>query len=475
MRPSIARSYSSDSSMSTAFSDNEEESEDITHSNNSNNNNTSTSQQFFAKLVRDTRSKVEQKTLEINATVQEKLPEWKSRGALYSNRAKETGIEWSRKGKEAVDRWKKERSDSGVYRQSNENSIFGLPLHLAVNLTRVDTDDMIPAIFRRCIEYLNTYGIHEVGIYRIPGSTTTVNRLKGLFDHGADMDFKETMPDPHAVGTLLKMYLRELPDPIIPYEFTNEYAHHFMNAIQSFNENEKKSIETTINLSTSLSSLTETNSLPPISSNLLRTVRSITARIPAYNYCLLQKLFHHLKKVVECEEENRMSISNLAVIFIPTLNMGRALFHCMIEHNADIFMNEGELAGPNMKSRKECPPPLPQKPHKYTVDHLVTDNNGVKSSHNKTRSDPVILLKHHQEPSRNPPPKPHRSPSLFKDTLVNHKPRLPMKPRSQSISSSVNTLTSTNIETTEECWNRKGRVEAIGRQFEIMINNSNKK
>jgi hypothetical protein len=101
MRPESTSS--SNSSLSLAFSDYDDE-DDIRTFNNNN-----SSQQFFAKLVRDTRSKVEQKTSEINATMQEKLPEWKSRGVMYSNKAKEASIEWSRKGKEAVDRWKKER------------------------------------------------------------------------------------------------------------------------------------------------------------------------------------------------------------------------------------------------------------------------------------------------------------------------------------------------------------------------------
>lgn len=75
-------------------------------------NNTTSS--VFSKLagtVRDTRSKVEQKKSELNASMQEKLPEWRSRGVMYGNRARETSIEWSRKGKEVVDRWKKEHYD----------------------------------------------------------------------------------------------------------------------------------------------------------------------------------------------------------------------------------------------------------------------------------------------------------------------------------------------------------------------------
>lgn len=101
-RHSTLTESDSDSTMSSAFSD-DDDSRSV-------NNNASSSQQFFAKLVRGTRSKVEQKKSEINATMQEKLPEWKLRGALYSNKAKETSIEWSRRGKEAVDRWKKDRA-----------------------------------------------------------------------------------------------------------------------------------------------------------------------------------------------------------------------------------------------------------------------------------------------------------------------------------------------------------------------------
>lgn len=101
----------SDSTMSSAFSDDDEEACEY-RSVNSDNHAGSSSQ--FAQFVKNTRSKVEQKTSEINATMQEKLPEWKLRGALYSNKAKETSIQWSRRGKVAVDRWKKDRAGKNL-------------------------------------------------------------------------------------------------------------------------------------------------------------------------------------------------------------------------------------------------------------------------------------------------------------------------------------------------------------------------
>ncbi|KAI8067615.1 Rho GTPase activation protein [Gilbertella persicaria] len=375
---SHSRLSDSDSSTSIAFSDDESEGPTQPNSNS----------QLFAKFVRDTRSRVEQKTSEINATMQEKLPEWKQRGAMYSTKAKETSIEWSRRGKEAVDRWKKERQEVG-----KENAVFGMPLEIAVALTRVDTDDLIPAIVRRCIDYLNDVGIHEVGIYRIPGSTTTVNKLRAVFNDGSDIDFFQTQPDPHAVGTLLKMYLRELPEPIIPHELVDEYE------------------------------LQCTMDTPQAYAN----IRLINSRLPLHHFCLLQRLCQHLKRVVDHAYENRMSVSNLAVIFLPTLNMSRALFHGMIEHYEDIFVKK--------------PPPLPQKPRNLSIDNTPSK----RILHSKTMSDTHLMKKV-------PPPKPSRSP--LKPDQPHLPPRPISKPRSKSVSLSDPP---------------RGRVEAIGKQFETLM------
>jgi hypothetical protein len=45
-----------------------------------------------------------------------------------------------------------------THRKTTENAVFGMPLEVAVALTKIDSDDLIPAIFRRCIEYLDDVG-----------------------------------------------------------------------------------------------------------------------------------------------------------------------------------------------------------------------------------------------------------------------------------------------------------------------------
>jgi hypothetical protein len=60
----------------------------------------------LAETVRDKRSMLEVRKDEF---MSETLPEWKVRSAEFSSMAKETGMEWSKRGRVAVDRWKKDR------------------------------------------------------------------------------------------------------------------------------------------------------------------------------------------------------------------------------------------------------------------------------------------------------------------------------------------------------------------------------
>lgn len=171
-------------------------------------------------------------------------------------------------------------------------------------------------------------------------------------------------------------------------------------------------------------------------------MRKIVSQLPVHNVCLLRRLCRHLKNVVDHQDENRMSTSNLAVVFIPTLNISRALFHCMIDHYSEVF------APPP-------PPPVPRKPQH------------IKTHQPKTLSDPNVIAT-----VRIPPAKPNRgvkpSPSSSSSTQQqpsNDRAIDARKPRSKSMSSS--SVTTTTTHTPVVPWRRAGsKVEAIGRQFE---------
>ncbi|KAI8576651.1 hypothetical protein K450DRAFT_256056 [Umbelopsis ramanniana AG] len=314
--------------------------------------------------MRDKKSQLEVRKGEF---MSETLPEWKVRSAEFSSMAKETGMEWSKRGRDAVDRWKKERmSDSSVasspsylssfpsFNSSEPTSprgseeelhIFGTPLEAAVAMTRLSESDHVPGIVRRCIDYLDECGIDEVGIYRISGGTTTVNKLRAVFDSASDIDFRGTQEDPHAVSALLKTYLRQLPEPIIPVWLNREFNQVISQATQEDAQNTQ-------------------GELPVVSPSCIKAIATTSQKLPPANFSVLKTLCWHLNRIASNDQVNKMNTSNLGLIFIPTLAIGRVLFHCFVEHADQIW---GASTPPAAVPSKRSPPALPRRPVKDTM------------------------------------------------------------------------------------------------------------
>ncbi len=53
-------------------------------------------------------------------------------------------------------------------------------------------------------------------------------------------------------------------------------------------------------------------------------------RLPPANYTVLSWLMQHLSRVAENSEVNKMTMSNLGVVFSPCLDMAPMLFKCFI-------------------------------------------------------------------------------------------------------------------------------------------------
>lgn len=61
-----------------------------------------------------------------------------------------------------------------------------------------------------------------MGIFRLPGQASRIHALKDLYDSGSQEEFS-TSEDVHTVASLLKLYLRELPQPIVPFVLYDSY------------------------------------------------------------------------------------------------------------------------------------------------------------------------------------------------------------------------------------------------------------
>jgi RalA-binding protein 1 len=96
--------------------------------------------------------------------------------------------------------------------------VFGIPLAEAVQYCAPQgVDAELPAVVYRCIEYLQAKGASsEEGIFRLSGSNVVIKALKERFNTEGDIDFLagDEYYDVHAVASLFKQYLRELPTTV---------------------------------------------------------------------------------------------------------------------------------------------------------------------------------------------------------------------------------------------------------------------
>ncbi|KAI0076575.1 RhoGAP-domain-containing protein [Panus rudis PR-1116 ss-1] len=200
---------------------------------------------------------------------------------------------------------------------------FGVDL--ALQMARDDVD--VPPIVVKCCEAIEKYGISNQGIYRIAGTSSKINRLKELLDRdldSVDLDSEEWTLDINNVASVLKLWFRDLPDPL----FTHSMQPQFLEATR--NENER-----------------------------MRQIR-LHERIndlPDANYATLKYFMGHLHKIQQNADVNSMTAHNLATVFGPTLfgqQMG-ANGHAMedaavqnmaietiLNHYRDIFVEDPE-------------------------------------------------------------------------------------------------------------------------------------
>ncbi|XP_056640965.1 uncharacterized protein LOC130447933 [Diorhabda sublineata] len=78
----------------------------------------------------------------------------------------------------------------------------------------MEEEAAVPNILTECFRHLEQNGLHTLGLFRVSTSKKRIRQLREDFDCG-----KETMLEneqcPHDVATLLKEYLRDLPDPLL--------------------------------------------------------------------------------------------------------------------------------------------------------------------------------------------------------------------------------------------------------------------
>ncbi|XP_067379437.1 rho GTPase-activating protein 36 isoform X2 [Channa argus] len=82
----------------------------------------------------------------------------------------------------------------------------------------------VPRVLERCCSHIETHGLQTVGIFRVGSSKKRVRQLREDFDMGVDVQLDEEQ-SVHDVAALLKEFLRDMPDPLLPRELYPAFLH----------------------------------------------------------------------------------------------------------------------------------------------------------------------------------------------------------------------------------------------------------
>ncbi|TNM84383.1 hypothetical protein fugu_008561 [Takifugu bimaculatus] len=100
--------------------------------------------------------------------------------------------------------------------------VFGQRLEETVLYERRYGMRLVPLIVEQCVTFIRDHGLHEDGLFRLPGQASLVEELKDAFDSGERPSF-DGNTDVHTVASLLKLYLRQLPEPLVPFSRYQEF------------------------------------------------------------------------------------------------------------------------------------------------------------------------------------------------------------------------------------------------------------
>ncbi|XP_074508394.1 rho GTPase-activating protein 12-like isoform X12 [Sebastes fasciatus] len=147
--------------------------------------------------------------------------------------------------------------------------------------------DTVPIFVKMCIDHVENNSLTVDGLYRVSGNLAIIQKLRFVVDHDETVNLTDgKWEDIHVTTGALKMYFRELPEPL----FTFALFHDFISAIKISDYKQR-----------------------------VQSIKDLVRQLPKPNHDTMQTLFKHLRKVIDYGEENRMTTQSVAIVFGPTL------------------------------------------------------------------------------------------------------------------------------------------------------------
>jgi len=126
-----------------------------------------------------------------------------------------------------------------------------------------------------CIKFIESKGLLIEGIFRIPGSNANIQQWIQILDSGEVNSIDESVPV-HDVCGLLKRYLVDLPERLIPLCYTKHFK------------------------------------LEDSNDDYLQKINVFLEQLPVVNKIIVAQILELLYRVSQNKEFNKMSINNIA-------------------------------------------------------------------------------------------------------------------------------------------------------------------
>ncbi|CAH1153614.1 unnamed protein product [Phaedon cochleariae] len=180
--------------------------------------------------------------------------------------------------------------------------VFGVNLELSVQRSRCHDGVDIPVPIRDCIDYVEAVGIAFEGVYKISGTKTKVSQIRKMYNNRQTVKLSDY--DVPTATSLLKMFLRDLPEPI----FTNDLLIRFEEAGAILNLNTRE-----------------------------KHLKILVEHLPFLNRLLLSWLIVHLHNISLNEKQNKMSKQSISAALNHTFHISSRLLQALLHHSQALF------------------------------------------------------------------------------------------------------------------------------------------
>uniref|UniRef100_A0A8C7TV14 Rho GTPase-activating protein 32 n=1 Tax=Oncorhynchus mykiss TaxID=8022 RepID=A0A8C7TV14_ONCMY len=145
----------------------------------------------------------------------------------------------------------------------------------------------VPQVLKSCTEFIEKHGVVD-GMYRLSGIASNIQKLRHEFDSEQIPDLTKDVyiQDIHCVGSLCKLYFRELPNPLLTYQLYEKFSE----AVSAATDEER-----------------------------LIKIHDVIQQLPPPHYRTLEFLMRHLSQLATFSYITNMHSKNLAIVWAPNL------------------------------------------------------------------------------------------------------------------------------------------------------------